>query len=60
MSSTLPLPPREQLYNRYCSNKQQKSLLRLSSAQALTHLVVAGDIMMPWESLKVDTVARGL
>jgi hypothetical protein len=21
MSSTIPLPPREQLYNRYCSNK---------------------------------------
>ena len=25
MSSTIPLPPREQLCNRYCSNKQQLS-----------------------------------
>jgi hypothetical protein len=29
MSSTIPLPPREQLYNRYCSNKQQKKRLSL-------------------------------
>ena len=26
MSSTLPLPPREQLCNRYCSNKQQLAI----------------------------------
>ena len=27
MSSTIPLPPREQLWNRYCSNKQQQVAL---------------------------------
>ena len=29
MSSTLPNPPREQLYNRYCSNKHNNKKRRL-------------------------------
>jgi hypothetical protein len=29
MSSTIPLPPREQLYNRFCSNRHTHTLLNL-------------------------------
>jgi hypothetical protein len=40
MSSTIPLPPREQLYNRYCSNKHWHTPpKRLGSSYLIVHVL---------------------
>ena len=46
MSSTIPLPPREQLYNRYCSNKHTFSapdtLFQQAHRETEAHFTAAG------------------
>jgi hypothetical protein len=37
MSSTIPLPPREQLYNRYCSNKHSHTSVTVINLRDVDH-----------------------
>jgi hypothetical protein len=46
ISSTIPLSPREQLYNRYCSNEQQFVPLAPQSPSPLANSFIIGTAVM--------------